>query len=72
LAALDLLATTMAVGGIGRLLSWIQLGRPHPFFVAMTGVELATPALFWPLTAAGRRRRRASGSQSQNLLIART
>jgi hypothetical protein len=61
LAAIDALAVTMGLGGVGRLLSWKRAGHPHRFFAAMTVVELATPAMFLPLTAlqrAGGRSRR--------------
>lgn len=38
------LTSVMAVGGVGRLLSWKQYGRPHLLYVVLTGVELLHPA----------------------------
>lgn len=32
-------------GGVARLVSMIATGAPHPFFVAMTAIELTLPAL---------------------------
>lgn len=46
------LAGTMALGGVGRVLSIAERGRPHPFWVAMTAVEFAVPAaLVWAADA---------------------
>ena len=41
-----LLAATMALGGIGRVRSIQRRGLPHPFWLAMTGVEFVVPGLF--------------------------
>jgi Domain of unknown function (DUF4345) len=45
LPAVRLLAASMAAGGAARLLGMLRSGRPHPFWIAMTGVELAVPAV---------------------------
>ena len=42
---IDVLATALFVGGIGRLLAIVLDGPPHPFFVAMLVLELALPPL---------------------------
>jgi hypothetical protein len=39
------LAAAFLIGGIGRLISFIVVGRPHPFFLAMLVVELVLPVL---------------------------
>lgn len=39
------LAAAFFVGGIGRLLSLILVGPPHPFFVAMLILELVLPPI---------------------------
>jgi hypothetical protein len=39
------LAAVTFVGGIGRLLSVILVGPPHPFYLAMLAIELGLPPL---------------------------
>ena len=53
--AASLLIGLFFVAGLARALSWALRGPPHPFFVAMTGLELALPILVWALLAAMRR-----------------
>lgn len=39
------LSAICLVGGIGRLLSLLFVGTPHPFFIAMLVVEFVVPAI---------------------------
>ena len=47
----NLLATVLFVGGIGRLLVVVLVGTPHPFYLAMLAVELVLPVLMVLTTA---------------------
>jgi hypothetical protein len=38
------LSSVMALGGVGRVLSWRQYGRPHPLYAVLTLVEFVLPA----------------------------
>lgn len=45
--AISIAATTIAVGGLARLLSWQQRGRPHPVTIAAVVLEIVQlPILF--------------------------
>jgi hypothetical protein len=37
------LAGVFFVGGVGRVISYAQVGAPHPFFLLLMALELATP-----------------------------
>lgn len=41
----NVLAAAFFVGGIGRLIALLVVGVPHPFYVAMLGLELVLPVL---------------------------
>jgi hypothetical protein len=43
LSVMRFLALVLFVGGLARIVSLIAVGLPHPFFIAMTIVELALP-----------------------------
>jgi Domain of unknown function (DUF4345) len=48
------LAAAFFVGGVGRALSWLAVGPPHPFFLALMTIELVLPPvliLLWRAAA---------------------
>ncbi|ORA82104.1 DUF4345 domain-containing protein [Mycobacterium malmoense] len=49
-----LLAGVMLAGGVGRLISVVQKGRPHWFQDVLTALEFAVPAVFFGLAKAQR------------------
>lgn len=53
------LAAIFFAGGIARLISWALVGRPTPFFIAMTALELVIPVWMY---FAQRHIARSSGS----------
>jgi hypothetical protein len=44
------------IGGVGRALSWIAVGEPHPFFSMLMGIELVFPVVIIGLWFAVRAR----------------
>ncbi len=48
-----LLAGLMLVSAVGRVLSLISHGRPHPFQEVLTAVEFLVPAAFFRMATAG-------------------
>lgn len=58
--ALTLALSSLFVGGLARLRSWQQSGRPHPAIVGAVVLELAAP----PLLAAWRQRLRTDLAQT--------
>ncbi len=44
-----ILASIVFVGGVGRALSYVDVGQPHPVFLALLAVELGVPALMMAL-----------------------
>jgi hypothetical protein len=49
-ALIPWLAAAFFVGGIGRALSWLVVGTPHPFFLTLMAIELVLPpvmVLLW-------------------------
>ena len=45
------LAGLFLAGAFGRILSWVMVGPPHPFFMAMLALELVLPLIIWSLQA---------------------
>jgi DMSO/TMAO reductase YedYZ heme-binding membrane subunit len=43
--ALALITGTLFLGGVGRILSWVDEGRPDTTFVVLMAIELAAPLL---------------------------
>ena len=43
--AIPWLAGVFFAGGVGRMVSVLQVGPPHPFFLALAGVELLLPPI---------------------------
>jgi hypothetical protein len=43
-------------GGVGRVISWIAVGPPHPFFSTLMVTELALPPVVFLLWLGSRRR----------------
>lgn len=62
LAALDLLSTSMIAGGAARVVSMLDRGRPHPFYVALTVIEIVAPSAVLALTRMARRRDARAGA----------
>ena len=54
------LALFMFIGGLGRVLAWIDVGRPHALFIVLMGAELLLPGILVALQARIARRQ-ASG-----------
>jgi hypothetical protein len=51
----NLLGLLFFVGGLARLLAWVQTGPPNWFYVAMIPVELVIPVVNWRLLTGVRR-----------------
>ncbi|MUM17636.1 DUF4345 domain-containing protein [Mycobacterium sp. CBMA271] len=50
--AIRFLAAGLLVGGLGRVASLIDLGKPHPFWLVMLAVEIVIPTLFFVIAGA--------------------
>ncbi len=46
---------TFFIGGIGRAISWAEIGPPHPFFLSLMAIELVLPTVIIGLWMAVRR-----------------
>lgn len=55
--AVRFLAAALLVGGIGRVVSLVAMGSPHPFWVAMLLVEIVVPAFFLAIAGADEKAR---------------
>lgn len=55
--AIRLLAAGLLAGGLGRVVSLIDRGQPHPFWIAMLVVEIVVPALFFAIAGADEKAR---------------
>ncbi|MGW1073715.1 DUF4345 domain-containing protein [Streptomyces sp. NPDC002537] len=51
-----LLAGIFFLGGVGRLISWADVGRPHWLQLVLTALELGLPPVYFWLSAADERR----------------
>jgi hypothetical protein len=49
------LALTFFLGGVGRAVSHLELGAPHPFFTLLMAIELALPPAMLALWMGARR-----------------
>lgn len=43
------LAAAFFAGGLGRALSWVMMGPPHPFYLLLMAIELIVPPLLMAL-----------------------
>ncbi|NGX08106.1 DUF4345 family protein [Mycobacteroides franklinii] len=50
--AIRFLAGGLLAGGLARVVSLIDRGQPHPFWIAMLVVEIVVPALFFVIAGA--------------------
>lgn len=50
--AIRLLSAALFAGGIGRIVSLVDRGQPHPFWIAMLVVEIVFPAIFFAISSA--------------------
>jgi hypothetical protein len=53
--AMPWLAGVFFAGGVGRILSVLEVGAPHPFFLMLAGVELVLPPVMIGLWLASKR-----------------
>jgi hypothetical protein len=49
------LAGVFFAGGVGRLISYVLVGPPHPFFILLMAIELVMPPVFILLWVGARR-----------------
>ncbi|THD59068.1 DUF4345 domain-containing protein [Phenylobacterium sp.] len=48
------LAAIFFIGGVGRALSWVMVGAPHPFFLVLMAIELILPPVIIVLWSGAR------------------